>query len=159
MSEFTASRRVLTHRHTVAATPRDVFPLLCPVREYDWIEDWKCRLVHSESGIAELGCVFVAVSPLTGKEEVWVFDRYHPPFLVGLITVAPGYFTTRFEVRLTEGPDGATIVDWTQTIVGLTEEGNAAMKHITPAAYVGKIEGLAAKLAHYLDTGTMLRAA
>ena len=159
MSEFTASRRVLTHRHSVAATPRDVFPLLCPVREYDWIEEWKCRLIHTESGVAETGCVFVTTSPVTGGDEVWVVDRYHPPVLISFVKVAPGYFTTRFEVRLTEGADGATIVDWTQTIVGLTEDGNAAMKHITPAAYTEKIEGLAARLAHYLDTGTMLTAA
>jgi len=27
----------------LAAAPDQVFPLLCPTREYDWIVSWKCR--------------------------------------------------------------------------------------------------------------------
>ena len=36
----------------------EVFPLLCPVREADWIEGWEYEMIYSESGLAELNCVF-----------------------------------------------------------------------------------------------------
>lgn len=39
--------------------PVAVFPLLCPVREADWIEGWDPVSVMSESEVAELDCVFI----------------------------------------------------------------------------------------------------
>jgi hypothetical protein len=40
------------------AAPAAVFPLLCPVREYEWIPDWSCDLVHTRCGVIEPGCIF-----------------------------------------------------------------------------------------------------
>ena len=45
---------------SVDAPPEVVFPLLCPVREYEWLEDWTCEMVFSESGVAEEDCVSAA---------------------------------------------------------------------------------------------------
>ena len=36
-----------------------VFPLLCPVREADWIDGWNPVLVLTQSGFAEQDCVFI----------------------------------------------------------------------------------------------------
>ena len=48
------SRSYATELH-FDAPPDRVFPLLCPVREYDWIDGWECRMVYAETGVAELG--------------------------------------------------------------------------------------------------------
>lgn len=40
-----------------------VFPLLCPVREREWLQGWDATMVCSESGVAEPGCVFTTVGP------------------------------------------------------------------------------------------------
>jgi hypothetical protein len=53
-----AARIVRSFRMQLAAAPDKVFPLLCPTREYDWIEAWKCRMIHSDSGYAEPDCIF-----------------------------------------------------------------------------------------------------
>ena len=42
----------------LTAPPERVFPLLCPIKEYDWIPQWRCEMIYSKSGVAELGCVF-----------------------------------------------------------------------------------------------------
>ena len=55
-----ATHRSLRFVHRVPAPPAEVFPLLCPVREHDWVEGWQAEVLHSESGVAELGCVFLA---------------------------------------------------------------------------------------------------
>ena len=62
---------------TVEADAQTVFPLLCPVREYDWIEEWRCSMVYSESGVAEVGCVFLTELPGRGV-ETWIVSRYEP---------------------------------------------------------------------------------
>ena len=36
-----------------------VFPLLCPVRENEWLPYWSCEIIHSDSGKAEKDCVFI----------------------------------------------------------------------------------------------------
>ena len=42
-----------TYTQGLAGTPEVVFPLLCPVREADWIDGWDPVLVASETGVAE----------------------------------------------------------------------------------------------------------
>jgi hypothetical protein len=66
---------------TVDAEGTAVFPLLCPVREYDWIDVWSCDVIYSESGIAELGCVFLTDLPGRGT-ETWVVTRFEPEFVI-----------------------------------------------------------------------------
>lgn len=39
-------------------TPQKIFPLLCPVRETEWIAEWSPLKVISNSGLMELECIF-----------------------------------------------------------------------------------------------------
>ena len=45
MAEFKSIRVVKSYTMTINALPETVFPLLCPVREYEWIEPWCCDMV------------------------------------------------------------------------------------------------------------------
>ena len=58
----------------LVAEPSVVFPLLCPVREADWIEGWRPVSVTSDSGIAELDCVFVTSA--APNNAVWYITRH-----------------------------------------------------------------------------------
>ena len=42
----------------IAAPVHEVFPLVCPVREYEWIREWKCKLIHCPNGKNEKDVVF-----------------------------------------------------------------------------------------------------
>jgi hypothetical protein len=55
---FVAKRQFHEYTGFISATPERVFPLLCPVREYEWLDSWHCRMVYSESGVAEDNCIF-----------------------------------------------------------------------------------------------------
>lgn len=60
-----------TERFELDARPEAVFPLLCPVREYDWFPEWRCLMVYSESGIAERDAMFLTRSPDGATEVEW----------------------------------------------------------------------------------------
>ncbi len=63
MTAFIAKKiknRFVQHFH---APYSKVSPLLCPVREYEWIEPWQCEMLHSDSGFAEKNCVFRTDAP------------------------------------------------------------------------------------------------
>ena len=51
------ARRVQEHERVLAASAGEVFPLLCPAREADWIPGWDSDIVHSGTGYAALAHV------------------------------------------------------------------------------------------------------
>jgi hypothetical protein len=52
---FNAKRVTKTHKQINIGSPEVVFPLLCPVREGDWLENWSHNTIFSKSGFAEEG--------------------------------------------------------------------------------------------------------
>lgn len=152
---FSARRAVKTATQHLLAPPDKVFPLLCPKREYDWIEPWKCRIVHSESGIAELDCIFVTDFPNEG-EDVWVVSVYRPNEEIQFVRFN-GRRVIRYGITLTDDGDGTTTAEWRQVLTGLKEEGNRLVDGLTDEAYRQKIAVLERLLNHYLTTGEMLR--
>lgn len=65
-----------TWTQRLIGTPEEVFPLLCPVREADWIQGWDPIVVVSETGIAEADCVFTTAAAPT--DSVWYITRHEP---------------------------------------------------------------------------------
>ena len=60
---ITKPKRVTrTYTQQLVAEPSAVFPLLCPVREADWIDGWGSISVIAQSGVAERDCVFVTAA-------------------------------------------------------------------------------------------------
>ena len=152
---FSARRAVKTATQHLLAPPDKVFPLLCPTREYDWIEPWKCRMVLSESGFAELDCIFVTDFPNEG-EDVWVVSVYRPNEEIQFVRFN-GRRVIRYGITLTDDGDGTTTAEWRQVLTGLNEEGNRLVDGLTDKAYRQKISVLERLLNHYLTTGEMLR--
>ena len=90
MSAFDAKRVSREYTQTNDAPPEKVFPLLCPVREADWVPGWQYRLIYSESGVAEDGCVFSTPND-SGTETVWMVTHYDPAaFTIAFAWVEPG---------------------------------------------------------------------
>jgi hypothetical protein len=75
---------------TVPAEPAAVFPLLCPVLEYDWVPGWECRLIYTESGVAEPRCVFQTDRPGAGGVDTWVVSHYQPAERIAFVRVENG---------------------------------------------------------------------
>ena len=66
-----------THHFTQInhAPPHIVFPLLCPVRESEWLDDWVCSMIHSRSGIAEKGCIFQ--TNFNNHKQTWIITEHN----------------------------------------------------------------------------------
>ncbi|MDP7114503.1 MAG: hypothetical protein QGH45_21200 [Myxococcota bacterium] len=69
------ARKEFEYRGVVPSSPAEVFPLLCPVREYEWIDDWSCEVQYTASGVAEQGCAF---RTQLQAGESWICSRYEP---------------------------------------------------------------------------------
>jgi hypothetical protein len=149
-------RMIRAHSMLLAGPPEKVFPLLCPVREYEWIETWACEMIYTESGFAELDCVFRTNTPGGGEEDVWVTSRYESPRVIEFVRVN-GLRAIRYTITLAPNGDGTTHAEWRQVITGLTAAGDEFVDRCTIEEYRTLIVRLEGMLNHFLKTGEMLR--
>lgn len=149
-----ASRSYTQH---LLADPARVFPLLCPVREADWIEGWDPALVISDSGVAERDCVF-----LTGAESseaIWYISRHDPEQgFVEMLKITPTVTACRLSIQLSAtGNDRAqALVTYTHTSLG--PEGDRFVAAFTEDYYTKFMQDWEARINHYLLHGCALSA-
>lgn len=146
---FRGARARTESTHELNFPPEAVFPLLCPVREYDWVEGWSCDMVFSQSGVAEENCIFQASSP--HGVSTWYVTRYDAPNNIEFIVVNP-VMATRLNITLKRTAVGTSLT-WTHIFTGLTEQGNAHINDRGP----DRNRKLTEQLEYYLRTGKMLR--
>ncbi len=156
MSAFETVVRTFTQR--IEAAPDLVFPLLCPVRESDWLDGWRCDLLRSSSGHAEEGCVF-RTRPAGEPETVWIVTRHEPASgRVEFVRVTAGLLATRLLVEVKANGASASSVRVTYELTPTSEEGarKVAASH-SGEAFRASMEWWERSMNHYLATGTLLR--
>jgi hypothetical protein len=143
-----------TYTQTLVAPPEAVFPLLCPVREADWIPGWDPLLVVSASGLAESDCVFkTSASP---ADAIWYVTRHEPAAgYVEMIKVTPEVTACRLTIRLRRTPGGCE-ADVTYTHTSLGPQGDEFVHAFTEPSYVRAMQLWEARMNHYLVHGTAL---
>lgn len=148
-------RTVKKHAIRLEGNPEIIFPLLCPVREYEWIEPWECDMIYSDSGFAEQDCIFQTDFPPDGPKDTWVLCRYEKPKLLEFVRVN-GIRAIRYTITLRRIGEGKTESEWQQIITGLNEEGDRLVEGLSDEEFKRRMEMLQKMLNHYLMTGEML---
>lgn len=156
MRIVTPKRARHTFTQRLEAEPERVFPLLCPVREADWLEGWDPSLVLSHSGVAERDAVFVTrASPV---DAVWYITEHDPAAgCVEMIKVAPQVTVTRLTIRVRAAGDHASEATITYAHTSLGPDGDAVVEAFTAEAYDAFMRDWESRMNHYLEHGTMLR--
>ncbi len=144
-----------THTYTqgLEGWPAEVFPLLCPVLEAEWVPGWTAPLVLSESGVAELDCVFTTPDPATSPEAeaIWNVLRHDEAAgLVEMLKVTPGFLVVRLTITLAprEGQGCSGTVTYRYT--ALSPAGEAFVHGRTAVAYAEFMRGWETALNAYL---------
>ena len=159
MQTFNGKRVSYEYIQTNDGPPEKVFPLLCPVREADWLSGWKYCLIYSESGVAEAGCVFSTPND-AGPETIWMTTHYDPAaFKVAYAWVQPGLIATQLRISLAAAPGGKTRARICYVYTGVSSAGNAELdRRYTPESFQLRMKGWETAINHYLRTGTLLPA-
>ncbi len=139
-------RATRTWPQRLAAAPARVFPLLCPVRETEWVEGWDPSLVVTSSGVAEKDCVFMTPEP----EAIWVVTEYEPPRRIEFVKVTPELTVARIAILLSESGPEETRADVTYTHTALTEAGERFVAAFTEEYYETFMKGWEKALNAYL---------
>lgn len=144
------ARRRFERRQTINAPPEAVFPLLCPVREYDWIPEWDCRLVHTESGLAEPGCIFQTEREAEDGLDTWVISRHEPNDRIAFVRMNH-LRVMQYEILIERAGEDSSLLVWTQLITALSEEGDRHVEALREADFAQVITKLEALLNDYLS--------
>lgn len=159
MAGFEACRIVKEFRFEVQADPEEVFPLLCPTREYDWIEGWSSELVYSESGFAENNCIFRGIFG-SAPPQIYVVSRYEPEAgRIEFVIPVPDSHVEKMDIVVQGAGNGTCTVRWTRTFTGLTEAGNRLIAERAEGPLEDRMAYLGKALNHYCTTGEMLKRA
>jgi len=139
------------------AGPEKIFPLLCPVLEYDWLPGWKCEMCHSKSGVAEKDAVFHTKEAM-GRRMVWTLITYEPDRFVEYIMVSGKDAVIRLSITLEEREHGVTRVTWRMLFTLTSVVGRLHVaRAFSPSNYARFVEKRRQELECFLKTGTMYR--
>ncbi len=145
-SPYKISRSYAQHLN---APPADVFPLLCPVRELEWVEGWDPGVVITDSGIAELGCVFTTRAG--DAEAIWTITEYEPDDgRIAFLKVTPGQTVADISVKLEPDGDGKSVAHVTYAHTALGPGGRSIVDEFTEAHFDAFMQGWEAALNAYL---------
>ena len=132
------------------AEPERIFPLLCPVREMDWIEGWHPSVVISDSGLIEPECVFV--EPDAQGEATWIVTHYDADqYQVEMYRILPAITVSKFCVHLTPADGGKTCAEVRYTQQALTDKGDATIDSFTETEFETFMAHFTTSINHYLD--------
>jgi hypothetical protein len=123
-----------TYVQKIQAPPEEVFPLLCPVRETEWVKGWDPLAVYSRSGLAEPDCVF-----LTGDEEpesLWIITRRDcERFDLEIIKLTPWITVAKINISLRQNEASGTDATVTYTYTALSGAGEDFVNDYTESYY------------------------
>lgn len=136
------------------ARPAEVFPLLCPVREVEWVNGWEPNLVISASGAAELHCIFTIEDH--GEEATWVVTAYEPDrWKISFMKFIPAHTVGIIEIELAE-ESGDTLANIRYTYTAIGSRGEKFVRDFTEDFYRSFMMEWENELNHFLKTGRKL---
>lgn len=148
------NRVTRSYAQKLVAEPARVLPLLCPVREADWIPGWDPICVLSESGVAEQDCVFVTAG--APSDAIWFVTRHDAAAgVVEMVKITPGVTACKLTIVLRPAPAGCeATVTYSHTSLG--PAGDELVAGFTEEHYERFMRDWESRLNHYLSTGSML---
>lgn len=151
------NRVTRTYTQVLVAPPAKIFPLLCPVREADWIDGWHPQAVFSESGVAEPDCVFLTEAD--PGHAIWYITRHEPGNgLVEMIKITPAVTACKLTIQLRAVAHGAE-ADITYSHTSLGPAGDAFVAAFTEEHYQQFMREWETRINHYLTHGSAMQMA
>ena len=134
-----------------------VFPLLCPVKEVDWVDGWKdiCNTIYTESGFAEEGCIFETMMPNEGR-AIWICSKYDRENTeIEYIKHIMDKAVIKWFMAVRNQSEKQSSIFVTFRATSLNPESDRIIEELMESEFPIKMKGLEEGINHYLATGEM----
>ena len=150
---FKSKRITRNYRQIINSTPDVIFPLLCPVKEKEWLDGWDCNMIYSESGVAEPGAVF-CTSHQGEKDTVWIISKHDQlKKAVQFARVTPDSKASLLYIFVLPKDESSSFVDITYTYTAISKSGNKSIDEFTEEAFLKMIKFWEDSMNYYLENG------
>ncbi len=154
---FNAVQKTLTFKQLNNAVPEKVFPLLCPVREKDWLDGWDYKMIYSKSGVIEKNCVFSTSYP-DEMDTIWHVTQHNPEkFEVEFLRVTPKENVVRINIKLAPVENDKTEAEIVYQYTGLSKEQTEFINSELESKFEESMRWWEKSINHYLETGRVLK--
>lgn len=155
---MTVSKRLVrNYRQTLDGGKDEIFSLLCPVREKEWLNGWDYKMVYSESGLAEKGCIFETDNDFGTYQ--WVMTQYNrEDYVVQFVKFIQGHMIVIIDINLIDAEESRVYCDITYTFTVMDDQTAETMhKDNTESVFNGHMKLWEESMNYYLSTGQMLK--
>jgi hypothetical protein len=142
---------VRTGQFSVQAPIIDIFPLLCPKREEEWIPGWECEVIFSNSGYNEENAIFRTVKPY-GTELYWYTITYDlARRKVDFLITASHLYAFRFTIDVHSLTPDNTILTFTQRFTPVSADGVSLVEQYRQENFQARLQKLGELMSHFLQ--------
>ncbi len=157
MNTFKGIQKTFNFTQQNTAGIKDVFPLLCPVREKDWLDGWKYRMIYSKSGYIEQDCVFATPYDYS-KESIWQVTQYNPSeYFITFIRFTPAETIVKINIQLEKSDTYNTKTHIRYQYTGLNIRQNSYIRESLENDFLESMRWWEKAINYYLKTGCMLK--
>jgi hypothetical protein len=156
------NRVIGSHKENIDRTPEGIFPLLCPVQEYKWIDGWDCEIIYSSSDGVENNCIFkedksgIVLFGLT-IPTFWTVSDYDPiNYKIQFVLMSGQIAISKIEIDIKDVGSGKSSVSWGIVITVTGEDTNGRIIKSAQDKATMYLMVLSKALKHYCETGEML---
>ncbi len=140
----------MTHQQTFATTPDELFRLLCPTAEFDWMEGWQCEMVYSMPLHQVHNAIFK--TSYFDMDETWVVSCFEPNRAIEFARTSE-HMSVEVGASICDNLEGTSTEIWVVNTTALTPQGNASLQIMRPED--GPIEILIDALNHDINHDTI----
>lgn len=151
------SKRLKRHyTQTLHGETNEVFELLCPVREKEWLQGWDYSMIYSESGFAEKGCVFRTENDFGSYQ--WIMTKYDSRDCgVQFVKFIHNKMVVIIDIQLTDGKGNIVYCDIDYTFTAINDDVIGQMhEENTQEVFNGHMKLWEGSINYFLETGRML---
>ena len=148
-------RVVKKHTIILGASKEKIFPLLCPVRESEWLPGFSSKTIFSESGVSELDGIFLTHENKP-EEAIWTIPIYQPNKFIEMIYFQSKVKIVIIKLSLTESSDNKTLLQVEYIYTSLSEKGNEQLRSITDDSFKNQINSWEICFNYLFKTGTRI---
>ena len=154
--DFKGTQKTFSYTQINNGNIDEVFPLLCPVREKDWLDGWNYKLIHSRSGLIEKNCVFTTHND--GLETTWHVTQYDKlNHKIEFLRVTTTENVVKINIQLEKISDSQTKVFIDYQYTALNENQNEFINNELEDTFTKSMEWWEKAINYYLETGNMLK--
>lgn len=125
--------------------------------EKDWLDGWDYAMIHSNSGLAELNCVFS--TPMHGdKDTYWIVSRYEPDdHRIEFVRFTYPEVIVKIAIEVLEEKNALTPVNISYTYTGLNAKQTDYIQNELEGDFERSMQWWEKSMNHNLHTGKLLR--